>query len=47
MTDKNKDATEELIRKFTNERNELIRDSNKSNDSKFNDLKAEYEALTK
>ena len=45
MTEKHQFAHEELIRKYTEERNELIRESNKDNDSKYNELKAQFDRL--
>ena len=43
LTEKHTAAHEELILKYSEERNELIRESGKSNDAKFNDLKGQYD----
>jgi predicted nuclease with TOPRIM domain len=38
-------AHEQLIKKYNEERNELIKEGNKSNDSKYNELKAQYDSI--
>lgn len=43
LTENSKKTHQELVLKFSEERNQLINESNKSNDSKFNDLKEKYD----
>ena len=45
-TEKSKKAHEDLMLKFSEERNQLIVESNKSGDSKFLDLKVKFDELT-
>lgn len=45
LNEKHAQTHEDLIKKYSEERNELIRESNKGNDAKFNDLKERYDKL--
>lgn len=45
LTEANKRAQEEMLQKHAAERNNLIAESNKSNDEKFNQLMAQHDTL--
>ena len=47
INERNNKQVQDLIKKYTEERNELIKESNKGNDAKYNDLKKQHEALAK
>lgn len=46
LNSKSKIAYEELVLKHNDERNRLIQESHKSNDSKYNDLKTQFDQIT-
>ena len=46
LNEQHRKVHEELVLKHNDERNTLIAESNKSNDSKFNDLKAEFDRIS-
>jgi len=45
LTEANRLQVEELVKKHNEERNNLIAESNKGNDEKWNALKTEYDIL--
>ena len=47
LTESSKKTHEELLLKFQDERSKLIQESNKSNDSKYTELKEKFDQLQK